>query len=393
MKPIKIGGQEISALYGLTIIGVIFIALAITMFRYTIYFQGLMVSGALFAVMPIMLTYYLDYTQIKKMELYLPDFLRDVAESVRSGMTLPTAFKNASEGEYGPLAKEMQKVSAMLSWGISLEEALNRISKRNRSKMLKQALLIITESYRSGGDIADILETVSTDVRTLKEIELERRSKLSVYIISTYFIFFLFLGIILILTKTFLPATPQLQNVASIMGGGSGPPLSEEDFRAFYFHLCLIEAFFAGLISGQMGEASIIAGIKHAIILLIITILAFQFIVVPEPFATKVAGEVLLIPPGASGTSAKGIVYTFTSDVTNLDVAREVKRLAEERNSFEFKRITPEMIRFGARTCTPCDEGNLIITETSIIVKRPSRVQYGIFNTGTGYNIIIEDAE
>ncbi len=391
MRRFRILGKEVSPLYLLTIVGTIMIILAVTVMQYTVYFQGLLVAGALTAVLPILLVYYLDYVKVKQMELYLPDFLRDVAESVRAGMTLPRAFDNASKGDYGPLSKEMRKVAAQLSWGIPLEDALERLANKTKSKLMRQALLIIIESYKSGGDIASILETVSTDVRTLKEIEMERKSKLSVYVISTYFIFFLFLGIILVLTKTFIPATPQLQGAAAILGGGSGTPMSEEDFRTIFFHLCLIEAFFAGLISGQMGEASVIAGIKHSIILVIITILAFQFIVTPEPFQVKAANQILLIPPGSSGSSAKNIVYTFTSDVTNVDVLREVKRLAEEKNLRGFDDLKPEQIKFGARACTPCDKGDLIVNEDSIIVKKPSKVQYSIYNTGKGYSIIIED--
>ncbi len=391
-KKMSLAGKEISPMYLLTGVGIFLIVLAMTAFQYTFYYQGLLVTGALVSVLPILLTYYLEYSKIKKIEVYLPDFLRDVSESVRAGMTLPTAFYNASQGDYGPLSKDMRKIAAQLSWGISMPEALTRYAKKTKSKLVKQALMIIVESYQSGGEIATVLETVSTDVKTLKELEMERKSKLSVYIISTYFIFFLFLGIILILTKTFLPATPQLQSVSAILGRGGGVPMSEEDFRTVYFHLCLIEAFFAGLISGQMGEASIIAGIKHSVILVIVTILAFQFLVVAEPFQSKVANEILLIPPGAAGSSAKDIVYTFTADVTNVDVAREVKRVAEEKNAAEFRSLTPDMIKFTYRSCTPCNKGDLIVSEDSIIVKKPSKVKYSIYNTGNGYNIMIEDA-
>ena len=51
-------------------------------------------------------------------------------------------------------------------------------------------------------------------------------------------------------------------------------------FDRLLYHACLIQALFSGLIAGQMGEASLAAGVKHSCILLIIALVTFSFIIV-----------------------------------------------------------------------------------------------------------------
>ena len=42
----------------------------------------------------------------------------------------------------------------------------------------------------------------------------------------------------------------------------------------------MIQALFSGLIAGQMGEASLSSGVKHSCVLLIITLVTFNFVLV-----------------------------------------------------------------------------------------------------------------
>jgi flagellar protein FlaJ len=42
------------------------------------------------------------------------------------------------------------------------------------------------------------------------------------------------------------------------------------------YHTCLVQALFSGLIAGQMGESSLGAGLKHAAIMLAVSIVVFN---------------------------------------------------------------------------------------------------------------------
>ena len=68
--------------------------------------------------------------RISKIEERLPDFLRDVAEAGRFGMTLPDAIIVASTGRYGLLTDEIKKMASQLEWGVPVATALHLFEER-----------------------------------------------------------------------------------------------------------------------------------------------------------------------------------------------------------------------------------------------------------------------
>jgi flagellar protein FlaJ len=356
------------------------------------FLQTLLVLSVLVGVLPLVILQYMNFKRAKQIELFLPDFLRDVAESNRSGMPLVRAIESASHGAYGPLTEEMTMVSAQISWGVPFEETLEKFAERIKSRLVKQAITIIVQSHRSGGNIADILETVSTDVKTLKRIEGERKSKLKIYLISIYMIFFLFLGIIVTLTITFIPATPELNKAAGLLGG-TPSPLSEDDFKNYFFHLSLIQAFFAGLIGGQMGEGNVLSGVKHSVALLVVTIAVFQLFLAPPPFGQRLAETITKIPPGSQNVESSTTAFTIYDSVTSADVLERVKQIALEKRLQGYDELDSETISFSYSDCVPCTSGDLEVTDFAIIVRSPSKITYNVISIHDSYKVIIGGKE
>lgn len=369
------------------VVGALMLVAGFVLFRDQGYFQNIAILSFIVMASPLIIANYLEYRRIKQIERYLPDFLRDVAESKKSGMPLIKAIETATRTSYGPLTKEMVTVSNQLSWGIPLEDALKKFMNRVDSKLVKQAVLIIMESYKSGGEITSILETVSVDIQTLKEMETERKSKLKVYTYSIYMIFLLFLGIIIVLSVTFVPATPELANVSKLMGGGGAEHPSESEFITFFYHLTLIQAIFAGLISGQMGEGSAISGIKHSMALIIITMVSFSLFISQVPFEAKLANEIVRSPPGTETSMYVTKTYVMTRDVTSIQVVEAVNRAASSPEIFAG--LTPEHIFFRAENCKPCIRNDIVITESGIKVNRNTNVDYYVKHKGDIYTITI----
>ncbi|MFH0986987.1 MAG: type II secretion system F family protein [Candidatus Micrarchaeota archaeon] len=369
--------------------GVIGFAVTLIFLRETLFFQTAAVIFIMIATLPFVIVQYMQFKKAREVEEYLPDFLRDTAESIKAGMPIPKAIEAASYGHYGALSKTMKVTAAQISWGVPLEDALLDFARKIKSKMVRQTVLIIIESHTSGGEIADILETVSTDIKQLQMIETQRKSKIRVYLISIYFIFFLFLGIIIALTVTFIPATPDLSAAAGVLGG-SATNMGEEDFKNFFFNLCMIEAFFAGIIGGQMGEGNIIAGFKHSVILVVITMIVFQFFITTPNFQTKIAETIL--KGGSVETGGVKVIYTLRGGTTSLEVADTLKEIAESRKKAGFEDMLPGQIKFFAQDCTPCSAGDLVVTEDSVVVKRPTRIAYSVSRSEINYRVLISDA-
>ncbi|HSV42470.1 MAG TPA: type II secretion system F family protein, partial [Methanomassiliicoccales archaeon] len=68
--------------------------------------------------------------RIREIENRLPDFLRDVAEAGRFGMTLAQAIKVSSRGRYGRLTPEIQRMASQIDWGVPASEALHLFADR-----------------------------------------------------------------------------------------------------------------------------------------------------------------------------------------------------------------------------------------------------------------------
>ncbi|MBW6451863.1 MAG: type II secretion system F family protein [DPANN group archaeon] len=271
----------------------------------------LFMVGALVSIVPSSILSYLHFSKYRNMELEFPRFLRDLGEAKKSGMTFPQAFVSRRDTKYGQLSEEIRKASNQLSWGIPFSKVLTMIVERlKESALLRRTFTIIIEAFNAGGDVSEVLDDLSNDVQTLKEIDAERTSALSQQVIMMYFISFLFLGIILMLFNLLIPmlSADGLGSISGAEGGAlvyceyaeflcslcdgfnwegtvAAKQASYNDrvtarqlcyFKSLFFMMALIQAIGSGLISGEMSEGSVKAGVKHCLILGIVTVSIFM---------------------------------------------------------------------------------------------------------------------
>lgn len=369
--------------------GLILLAMTLMFLLYSNLFQSAVILSLMLMGLPYIFYRYWEYRRVRKIEKYFPDYLRDVSESLRAGMPLPKAIESGAKGNYGPLSKEMKKTAAQISWGIPFTEAMQQFADRSKSSQVNRAVTIIVESHKSGGNIAEVLETVSRDVRRTKTLRTKRKSKLKVYLLSIYFIFFLFLGIMSALTVSFIPATPDLNKAAAVTGG-TPSDMSPGEFKTFFFHLALIEAIFAGLIGGQMGTGHLLSGVKHSVIMVIITIIILQVVLAPPGFKDTVAEEIVKLPPNTEGFESSSSRLSVKKSVTTEEIAKLVREKAEEQDKKGFEKLRGEDIRFIVQRCIPCQEEALEISPREITVNRPSDLSVKVTGRGGGeYDIQI----
>ena len=93
-----------------------------------------------------------------------------------------------------------------ISWGNSVENALESFAKRVNTKLIRRTVSLIIEASRSGGNVADVLDAASKDARELKFIDAERRAGMLSYVAVVYVSMIVFLMVIVILCKSLIPA-------------------------------------------------------------------------------------------------------------------------------------------------------------------------------------------
>ena len=157
-------------------------------------------------------------------------------------------------------------------WGIPAKEALIMFADDTDNDVIKRSIEVVVVAERSGGSIEDVLESVTNSVLQVKKLKDERKESVFNQIMQGYIVYFVFLGIMLMLQVNFLP---MLVDMAGNLGGvllGSSVVSQEKilDFSYIFLALILIQGFFAGLVIGKFSEGEIKHGVKHSVILMVI---------------------------------------------------------------------------------------------------------------------------
>ena len=247
----------------------------------TFFIDDIIIFTVLIAVTPPAMMHYKKRRVIKKIEEYMPNFLRDIAEMSRAGLTLPKAIATVAKGEYGDLSKEVKLMNASMSWGVSFENTLENFSARMNTPLISRSVALITQANRAGGRVSSVLEAAARDASEIKQLQRERSGNMIVYLVIIYMAFFVFIFVILMLTSTFVPTMAQAGQAASAAGAGSQflGAFDPDKFTRILFHASVIQGFASGLVAGQLGEGEFAAGLKHSVLLTFVAWVAFTFFV------------------------------------------------------------------------------------------------------------------
>jgi len=238
--------------------GILLIYISFNFFRENSQIFGMLNLSAVIIALGIpLVTKYQQIRTIRNIELQFPNFLRDITQSIETGMTLPQAVRSVKKNDYAELSPYVNSISAKLEWGIDFEKIMEDFAKKVASPTIKRSVKTIIETHRSGGYIGTVLEAVAESQTIIERIKRERASSIYAQMINGYVIFFVFLGVMFGLSNFLIPAF-QWQ------GGVTG---LAEVYSAIFKNLIVIQGLFAGLAIGKMAEGSIFAGIKHALVL------------------------------------------------------------------------------------------------------------------------------
>ena len=234
-------------------------------------FSSILILAAVMFVIPVALVRYYESWKTKVSEDYFPQFMRDLVEAIRAGMTLPQALKSVSGNDYGHLSPYVKKLNAQLDWGIPFDKALLKFSENTRSKLIGRITSTIIESHRFGGNLTDIFESISSTAIEIERLREERKLYINSQLITGYIIFFVFLIVIIGLQKFLVPTLTEVSMGEITTETEDMEPQYNEMFR----NLVIIQGLFAGLVIGKMAEGSVISGVKHSLILLIAGIMIY----------------------------------------------------------------------------------------------------------------------
>ena len=212
----------------------------------------------------------------KEIELKFLEFIRNLVEAVKSGIPIPKGVLQVADKDYGALTPYVKKLAYQIEWGIPMHNALVIFADDTANNVIARSISIIIEADQSGGNIADILQSVSTSVINIKKMKEERRSSIATQVIQGYVVFIIFIFIMLILDLVLFPKlgnlSAELQGSASVLGIQSSEG-EQINLSKIFFSSILIQGFFAGLVIGKFSEGNIKNGLIHSLILMTLSAL------------------------------------------------------------------------------------------------------------------------
>lgn len=244
------------------------------------------VQAMIFVLAIYALAYELQKRRRRNVEAAVPDFLDRLASINDAGMTVVASFRRVTGSDLGALTPELERTWRDIEWGADVESALRRLEHRVESPMVSRSVALIVNAMQASGDIAPVLHIAADEARASRQLRQERKQVMLTYLIVIYISFLVFIGIIAALTIAFIPAVEE----ASLGAGAGGMPggvggitegLGQIDVDAYeliFFHATVVQATCSGLIAGQLGEGTVRDGVKHSVILLVLSYVSFIFI-------------------------------------------------------------------------------------------------------------------
>ncbi|HJM66574.1 MAG TPA: type II secretion system F family protein [Candidatus Thalassarchaeaceae archaeon] len=261
--------------------------------------------GLLIMVFPAALYSDAQARKIKAIEDKFPDFLRDLAEYWKGGLSMVVSVRTLASSEYGALNNDIQKMSDQLSWGIPFGDVMRLFAGRVNTPLVHRAVSLIDEANKAGGKISDILVTAANDSREIKFLEGERVRAIASYISVIWVSYLVFMGVIVVLSKVFIPA------IASSNSGGESESIGNMQINAVdplfflvvFFYGVSAQAVGNGAMAGLMATGRLANGMKHSGYMLMLALFAFNFVafspdLIGVPMAEGLVHSIGRVAPG-----------------------------------------------------------------------------------------------
>jgi flagellar protein FlaJ len=204
------------------------------------------------------------------LEKALPDFIRDISEGRKIGLSPEQTIQSLADKHYGLLSKHVKKMSSQVSWGVSTVQVIRTFADGVKSWVTREAGMLLTEVIDVGGGTVKSFSDLADFTRKMNDLEGEKRSALKPYLFINYF------AAIMVIVTTFIMAyfisTPI--NLGPTGTSAASAPAIDKGSIDILLTVAVFESWFIGMVGGKMGEGSVADGFKHAFALVVIAIVA-----------------------------------------------------------------------------------------------------------------------
>jgi len=263
---------EIKRIHIIGLILSIIVIIISAFFIGTKFFFLIMGIGIIAGMLPFVIEVLRTSRKEKEKEEMFLEFARNLVESVKTGTPISKSIINSKEKNYGVLSDYIKKLANQIQMGSPLSSALQTFSKDVDNRIVSRAITLIGQAEKAGGNIGEILESVVEAVNTTDKLKKERKASISTLITQGYIIFFVFIGIVLIMQFKIIPIIGGMSGMGAALSGGvssGAAAIDPMEISSAFLFLLLIQGFFTGLAVGMLSEGTLKSGIKHSFALML----------------------------------------------------------------------------------------------------------------------------
>ncbi len=222
----------------------------------------------------------------RRVERVLPDVLELIASNIRAGLTTERAIFTSARPEFGLLSRELREASKEILSGERMDTALMKLPSKIKSDVLERTVWLLVQGMKGGGQMADLLIQLGSDLREENAMQDEIKANISMYVLLIFFAAAfgapMLFGISSIIVGMLAEQTAELPITAEQMAQYSqmspigrffGVPTVgiTEEFVTFFAAIALIlTAIFASFTIGAISAGSEKKGVKFLPIILFI---------------------------------------------------------------------------------------------------------------------------
>jgi len=197
----------------------------------------------------------------------ISNFLRDLTEVRKTGLAPEKCIESLSRRDYGEFSKELNRIAAKISWGVSVKKVIFDFVKRTKSWMSQIVMFLLMEAIDVGGGTIAMIESLAKFNMMTREVEKEKKASLRPYVLVPYF------AAVLLVATTLMT----LAFTAKTLSVGGALQIDLSSLTTLFTTSVIVHCYLIGLVAGKISEESVAAGFKHSVSLVIIAIIAAKF--------------------------------------------------------------------------------------------------------------------
>ena len=135
-----------------------------------------LLCAVLFGSLPAMYLFWLKSQRMAQFERQLPEALELTSRALRAGHAFSVGLKLVGDESADPIGKEFRRVFDEVSMGVALPAALQNMTDRLDSMDLRFFMTSVLVQRETGGNLAEIIDSLATLIRKRFELQLKVRA-------------------------------------------------------------------------------------------------------------------------------------------------------------------------------------------------------------------------